>query len=200
VPYAFDPSVGRYRTLDGRFVRENAVLRALDAVLTGQAGSARALTQQMVDGTISVAAWQAGMMQQIKAAHLVGLATANGGWNQLDQSDFGWVGQRIRSQYAYLRDFAADVASSRQPLNGTVLSRAEMYVESGRATHRAAERRAARARGLDLERNRLGAADHCPGCLTETAKGWQPIGTLVPCGSRNCLSRCHCSLAYRRAA
>lgn len=157
----------------------------------------RANTQALIDGRLTLSDWQASMMAQIKAAHLVALATAGGGWQNLDQSDYGWAGQRIRSQYAYLRDFAAQLASGKQALNGTALTRSTMYADAARATHRAAQRRAAQQRGMEQERNQIGAADHCAGCLGETARGWVEIGTLVPCGSRNCLARCHCSLTYR---
>ncbi len=159
----------------------------------------RDMTQSLIDGRLPLSTWQVQMMQSVKVVHLVGLATAVGGWSNLDQSDFGFVGQRIRSQYAYLREFANQLESGRQPLNGSALARATMYADSARATHRAAQRRAAQQRGMQQERNQLGAADHCAGCLAASAAGWVPIGTLVPCGSRQCLSRCHCSLAYRMA-
>jgi hypothetical protein len=139
------------------------------------------------------------MMSQAKSIHLDGAAVAMGGWYSMDQSDFGWTGQRIRSQYGYLRGFAADVASGKQKLDGTALTRATLYAEAGRQTHRAAEQRAASERGLMEERNQLGAADHCAGCLAATSRGWVAIGTLVPCGSRDCLTRCRCSLQYRAA-
>lgn len=198
MPFTFDPSVGRYRdAATGRLIREEPIARALDQVIDAQASQMRALTQSLIDGQINLATWQAQMMQSVKSVHLVGTALANGGWSQLDQSDFGWTGQRIRSQYAYLRDFANQLASGKQPLNGTALARAELYAHAGRATHSAAQERLAQQRGMEQERNQLGAADHCPGCLGETARGWVPIGSLIPCGSRNCLARCHCSIVWR---
>ena len=197
MPFSFDPTTGRYRDAAGRFVPDQSIRRALDVVLDAQAQTMRLLSQQLMDGTIMLADWQLAMMQATKAVHLVGTAVAHGGWSQLDQSDFGWAGQRIRTQYSYLNRFAADIASGRQNLDGTLLARSELYAQAGRATHRAAERRLATKRGLAEEKNLLGAADHCAGCLAETARGWVKIGTLVPCGSRDCLVRCHCSLTYR---
>lgn len=178
-------------------VREEPIRRALDQVIDVQGAVMRSLTQSLSDGQLSLAAWQAGMMAATKSVHIVGATVATGGWAQMGQDDWGWVGQRIREQYRFLQQFAADLASGKQALNGTALARSEMYAQAGRATHRAAIERAAKARGLEQERNQLGAADHCAGCLAATAAGWVPIGSLVPCGSRNCLSRCHCSLTYR---
>jgi hypothetical protein len=178
-------------------VQPAAIRRALDQVINAQVLAMRATTQDLIDGRLTIAQWQRQMMRHIKATHLVGLATARGGWESLDQSAFGWVGQRVRLEYKFLRGFAADLASGKQALNGTALTRAGMYAEAGRQTHRAAEQRAALGRGQMEERNRLGAADHCPGCLTQTSRGWQPIGSLVPCGLRECRVRCHCSLQFR---
>jgi hypothetical protein len=166
-------------------------------VLGVEAQQMRDLTQALLDGHLALSAWEVQAMASIKSSHLLGASLAMGGWNNMTPADFGWVGQRIRSQYAYLRDFANQLANGKQALNGTVLARTEMYAQAARQTHRAAQQRLAQQRGMEQERNQLGAADHCSGCLTETARGWQPIGTLVPCGSRNCLSRCHCSLQYR---
>lgn len=176
---------------------DETVRSTLDRVITVQTQQMRDLGQAMMEGRLSLADWQFQSMQAIKSGHLISLALAKGGWNNLDQSDYGWVGQRIRGQYAYLRDFAGQIASGRQPLTPMVLARSELYAEAARQTHRAAQRRAAQQRGLEQEKNQLGAADHCPGCLGETSRGWVPIGTLVPCGSRSCLARCHCSLTYR---
>lgn len=196
--FSFDGSVARYRdTATGRLVAETAVRSALDQVLTVQMTATRALTQSLIDGTITLPIWTLQMMQAIKSSHLIGVALANGGWNNMSQADFGFAGQRIRSQYSFLRSFALDLATGRQPLNGVALRRAEMYDESARASHRAAVGRAAKQRGMEEEKSNLGSAEHCPGCVTQTSRGWQPIGTLVPCGSRQCLSRCHCVLSYR---
>lgn len=197
--FTWDAATGRYRLEDGRFVREDAVRRALDAVLNAQSATMRAATQQLIDGGMPLAAWQAQMMQAVKTVHLVGTATAVGGWQQMDDSWNGWTGQRIRAQYRFLAGFAADLASGRQPLNGAALTRIGMYAEAARSTHRAAQSRLAERRGMDQERNQLGSADHCAGCLSATAAGWVEIGTLVPCGSRNCLSRCRCSIQYKMA-
>jgi hypothetical protein len=117
----------------------------------------------------------------------------------MSPADWGWTGQRLRQQYQWLDGFAQDLATGKQALDGTLAVRASLYAEASRATHREMERRQARLRGEQQEKNQLGAADHCPGCLEQTARGWQPIGSLVPVGSRTCLARCHCSIAFRNA-
>jgi hypothetical protein len=197
VRFWYEISSGRYRSTTG-LIRESAIRAGLDAVVDAQAASMRDLTSSLIDGRLALSAWQVQMMQSIKLVHLVGLTLGNGGWASLDQSHFGWVGQRIRTQYRYLQKFAQDIASGKQPLSPQAVARAALYARAARATHRAAQRRQAEARGMDQERNQLGVADHCNGCLEQTAAGWVPIGMLVPVGSRDCLANCHCSLLFRR--
>jgi hypothetical protein len=197
--FSFSPETGRYRDVaTGRLIREEPIRRALDQVINAQAATVRQLTQSLIDGQIGLDVWQAQMMSSIKSVHIVGATLANGGWSQMDQSDWGWTGSaRIRPQYAYLRDFAAQLANGKQPLNGSALARAELYAQAGRATHRAAQERLAKQRGMEREKSNLGAADHCSSCLTEAARGWQPVGSLIPVGARTCLSRCHCWFTYQ---
>ena len=196
--FSFDPTSGRYRNASGKLVSQAHIRGALDSVLRAQAVEARNLTAMLGDGILSLGDWERLMMANIKATHLVSATTANGGWASMTQADFGWVGQRIRTQYDYLRGFASDIATGKQALTASAQARAELYAEAGRQTHRAAETRQARKRGADQERNVLGVADHCAGCLRENAQGWVPIGDLVPCGARQCRVRCHCHLVYRR--
>lgn len=160
----------------------------------------RETTQNLLAGTVMLADWQIQMMAAVKAVHLVALAVAHGGWNQLDQSDFGWVGQRIREQYRFLADFANEVASGAQPLNGRLGVRITMYAGAARATHREAQRRLAARRAVDEERRVLGVADHCKTCLQQARLGWQPFGTLKRIGDSECRVNCRCTWAFRASA
>jgi hypothetical protein len=53
--------------------------------------------------------------------------------------------------------------------------------------------------GFEEARSVLHPADHCPGCLVEAEKGWQPIGAMVPIGERDCKGNCRCTVEYRRS-
>lgn len=196
--YTYSIESARYRDASGRFVPQQAVRAALDQVLDGAAGRMRAVAEQLQAGSISVATWQLQSAQIVKSTHLAAAASASGGWATMSQADLGWTGQRIRQQYAFLANFAAEIASGKQPLDGRLLVRAEMYGHAGRATAREMERREARLAGWTHERNVLGAADHCAGCLGASAQGVVPIGTLVPIGQRDCRVNCHCVIRPER--
>lgn len=160
----------------------------------------RALTQQLLDGTLALATWELLMMQQIKQTHLVALAVAHGGWTQLDQADFGWVGAQIKPQYQYLAKFSVEVSTGAQKLDGTVLARAALYAAAARATHREAQRRLAAERAAGEERRRLGIADHCRTCLQQAKLSWQPFGSLRRIGDSECRVACRCWFEFRPAA
>jgi hypothetical protein len=200
VPFTFDPQSARYRdSVSGKFVPAAEVRGAVDVVIEQTSQRLQQITGGLQNGTLTIDDWRGLMAAEIKSLHLATASAAMGGWNQMAPADWGWVGQRLRTQYQYLDGFAQDVASGKQMMDGTLAVRASLYALAATGTNREMERRQARLRGEQQERNQLGAADHCPGCLDQTARGWQPIGSLMPVGSRSCLARCHCSMTYRTA-
>jgi hypothetical protein len=199
--FSWDPVGARYRdTATGRYVPAGQVRAALDAVVDGSAERMRAIAGRLQSGEISLKEWQLGMAREIKAVHVAATASSAGGFAQLSQADLGWVGQRVRTQYQYLDRYAREIASGKQPMDGTLLSRAALYGHAGRATGREAERRESRLRGDDEARRVLGVADHCRTCLSEARRGWQPIGDLRAIGDTECGPNDACHFETRRAA
>jgi hypothetical protein len=72
-----------------------------------------------------------------------------------------------------------------------------LYAEAGRGTYYVFTTKEMRAAGKTEEENQLHPAEHCQSCLDEAARGWVPIGTLIPIGQRDCLGRCRCTISYR---
>ena len=201
--YGWDEATGRYRILTGpgagRFVPFSDVRDALESVMDASGARMNTLTQQLVDSRISLAEWQSGMMEQIKISHSAAAAASRGGWAQMSQADWGAVGRMIREQYGYLRNFANQVASGEQRLNGTALVRADLYAGAARGTFEEMRRRYERLmNGAEEEARVLGEADHCNDCLEFAALGWQPVGTLPPIGESVCITRCHCRFISRK--
>jgi len=199
MPFLFDESAQRYRDQpSGRFVSPRAIDAAVDQVIQTGADHMLVMTQQLQLGNVSLADWQQGMAAEMKLLHTGAAALGNGGWSQMTQADWGWTGQQIRAQYAYLRNFAHDIASGKQPMDGRLLARAAMYADAARATGKNMQRRAGILAGHTMERNILGVAEqHCPDCPSLSAMGWVPIGTLTPIGGRSCRSRCVCTIMTR---
>jgi hypothetical protein len=193
----YQETTGRYRGPGGQFVSGAVVRAELDAFLDRTEKDILAVTEALRAGRISLSDWQLAMEKAVKGVHVASAALAKGGWAQVTQADLGRAGQKIRAQYGYLRNFAADIASGKQRLDGTLARRAALYVQAGRNTYHAVEQREMRARGMVEERNLLSPGDSCPGCLAADALGWVELGTLPEIGTRDCTMNCRCRIAYR---
>lgn len=197
--YTWDEKAGRYRGAGGKFVPAADVHRALNEAIDQSAKEIKAAALLLRDGSLSLSQWQVAMEREIKNSHLASAAAAVGGFGQMTKADYGRVGNQIKAQYQFLRSFVQDIQKG-MPLDGRFLNRAAMYIEAGRATYSLFERLRNKARGKGEERNILGNAEHCIGansCTEQTAKGWVPIGGLVPIGQRLCRVKCKCSIEYR---
>lgn len=207
--FGWNESAGRYIDLTtGRFVPFEQVNQALEMQIAVSESNITLATQRLQAGQINLAEWQLAMEQEIKTIHVASSASARGGWAQMTQADWGWTGQRVREQYEYLRRFADQIASGKQPLNGRVLVRANMYAQAGRSTFQEMRRRYVRIyKGATQEARVLEPnAEHCeeteerPGCLELAELGRQPIGTLPKIGQATCLTFCRCRFQFFDAA
>lgn len=194
--FRWNAAAGRYVASNGRFVTEDAVRRELDRVIDTERKRVRQLAEQLRTRGISPTRWEIEMRGSVKRMHMASVATAKGGWAQMAPADNGRAGRYIRDQYAYLERFRRQVDAG-LPLDGRFLQRADLYAEAARGTYHRAETAEQERRGMTEERNLLHPADHCSECVGESARGWVPIGTLVPIGQRICRARCRCTKRYR---
>lgn len=197
--YTWSARSQRYRHIaTGRWVGRDTVRRALDTALQRSQADILRLGRDLQVGRLSLAEWQVATAKQLKAAHLASAAAARGGWAQMTQADYGRVGYRLRAEYGYLTRLAGQVADGTQALDGRFLTRLAMYAQAPRGTYHAQERVGMREAGYTQERNVKAAGDSCQGCIDQTARGWVALGTLIQVGSRDCLSRCRCTIQYRK--
>ncbi len=182
--------------MTGKYIPQTRVTAALKRVETKSRDNIRGLSEGLQQGTIALPDWRAGMLREIKQVHLVNAAVAKGGWAQMTPTDFGRVGGKVGRQYKYLNNFAAEIQSGKQSVNG-IPFRADLYGKAGHTTYEATQQQTAQDAGKSEEKNVLGQADHCQDCLDETGKGFVPIGTLIPIGERICTIACRCHLVYR---
>lgn len=198
--FRWNERLQRYQGARGQIVSMATVRDGLDQVIAGAGSRLRALSESLNAGSISLADWQTRMAQEIKLLHVASTSAARGGWAQMSQSDWGWVGQRIRTQYQFLNNFAAQIGDGTQQLDGRLLVRTDLYAQAARGSYEEFRRRhLANTREVVGERRVLGVADHCStaggleGCLELAAKGVQPPGTLPPIGQSPCRGNCKCT-------
>ena len=201
--YSWHAGSQRYRNVaKGRWVSRQQVRQALDIALDRSRNEVARLSRELVAGRINLADWQTSVAREVKSMHMASAALAKGGWAQMTPQDTGRAGRIIRDEYAYLANFAQQVKTGQQKLDGSLVTRANLYAQAPRGTYHAIEQRGMMEQGKTECRNVLGPADHCEGansCIEQTAKGWVSLsgGAMVPIGRRLCLANCRCRLEYR---
>ena len=198
--YEWVESLHNYRSIEtGKIVSRTAINEGLEAVMDASAINMNALTQSLIDGNISLASWQSGMMTEIKVTHTASAALANGGWAQMTPSDWGATGQLIREQYDYLRNYAKEIANGTQALDGRALVRSDLYADAANGTYWEMSKRSFSQDGYDEGRRVLEpGADHCEDCEEYASEGWMPIDDIPEIGNSQCLTRCRCEIEFRR--
>lgn len=192
----FNDAAGRFVNERGQFVSDAAVRSVIDDIADGASARMADASRRMLDGSLSLAEWQAEMMRTIKLSQVASATIAHGGAARMGPAEYGAAGRAIRDQYDYLRAFAAQVASGEQPLNGSLISRARQYGQASRVAFERVHGQGQQQRGYQSERNVLGAAEHCAQCREQTARGTVPVGTLIPVGQRTCRANCRCRIVY----
>jgi hypothetical protein len=195
--FTYSSSTGRYRDADGKLVSFRAVRDAVDRTVDEASDRLGRLAERLRSGEITLADFQTSAMATIKDVHLATGIAAHGGKAAMDQATYGAIGYRIRSEYAYLRGMAREIADGIQPLDGRLAARARLYGQAGRATFETVRARDDVARGADEERNVLSPSEHCDQCRSLAALEWVPVGTLPPIGARTCGSNDRCSIRRR---
>ena len=200
MPYRWEPNAGasgRYRDERGRFVASSTVRRELDRYLD-TADPAKALAEALRGRQVSLADWEVAMRRHVKNTHLNAVAMERGGYANMRPQDYGRVGQIVREQYGYLKGFAADIASGKQRLDGTLGVRAKLYSQAGRETFYRSKQ-ANLAAGVDMVRSIKHARDSCRDCEYLNGK-WFKVGDpaySLP-GRRQCNKNCRCTEEYGR--
>jgi hypothetical protein len=195
--YRWNETAGRYIDSRGRFVAVKMVLDNLDVAIDRATENIRSMSEGLRAGQLTLAEWQLGMRDSIRIIHTTSAAAVRGGWAKMTPADWGWVGAQVKRELKYLRNFAAQVASGKQPLNGRLTARAMQYARAGRSTAIDMYRRMMIERGMTQELLVRTAEESCIDCIGDAGKGWLPIGTLPRIGSRTCRQNCKCYFEYR---
>lgn len=195
-PFTWDPSTGRYRWPNGRFVSWATIRNALETAIEKEKRKGLALLVEFRDGGLTLARWRLEMRDLIKSIHFYSGALARGGWAQLNGADYGLIETAVYHEFRFLERLARGISNRTIPVDGRVTDRVRMYMEAGRDTFFVIEGRSMADAGFLYESNHLSPVENCVGCVGETARGRVPIGDLIPIGRRNCLRKCKCWKQY----
>lgn len=198
-PWSFDPISGRYRNEKGRFISEASMQKLLDGRIEALSEQLKDFTKRLIEGNITLDQWQGSVREALKMNHLQAGIIGHGGRESLTQADYGRIGQRLRSEYAYLQNFANDLLGARisAPM---ALARIGMYAQAVRGSYWEGTTIRQEKQGYSLMRRILDPqAKHCDDCLRYAARGAVSIGSLPMPGQRcACMSNCKCRVQYMR--
>ena len=179
--------------------------KAIEPFIQNVKAYMRGLSETLRTGKMSLLEWQSLMMQATKDSQVAAALIANGGARNAGQEDTDYIAILILLILLALVAFAADIASGGQLLNGTILSRTDLYAEAARDAYEEMERyEAENYLGKTQERRVLNPlANHCHtvddfiGCPELAARGWVKIGTLPRLMDTPCRSKCKCHFLFR---
>lgn len=196
--YNFDNRAQRWRdSATGRFVSIGAVNAEMFRHSDATHSTLESLTRQLYAGDISLAKWQVAVASELKDAHLAQAMFAVGGRANMGQAEFGRVGQTLREQYAFLNDFAKQIANG-EVSERMAIARIEHFGSS--ATQSYWNEYADKSTGLiDWL---LGAVDEqncdlCPRFAANSPYTKDTLPARPADGSTPCKGRCRCTLSRR---
>jgi len=197
--WSYDRNSGRYRDEKGRFLSQASVEKLVDARIDKLESSLKRFTRMLGNGDITLDQWEASVREAIKGAHIQAAIVGYGGKDQMGSGEYGRIGQRLRSEYAYLQGFALDLLE-RRVSPAMALARVGLYAQSIRGSYWQGTELRKQQQGYGLMRRILDPqAKHCQDCLTHAARGVAPIGSLPMPGQRcECRARCKCRVEYFR--
>ena len=196
--YAWNKAIGRYRNLStGRFVSRQDITGLLRDVADGAGERLAALGKAAVRGDLTARQFYELMQREVKCAYNACAAMAAGGWDRLTARDWGRNGYLLKTQYGFLRDFAADIAVGKLS-EAQAIARARLYADSAYSRYWELDRQKQQAAGVTLASWKTMADDRvCPSCLELEKKGPQPLASWPLPGS-GVHPGCRCDLVYER--
>jgi len=195
--YLWDADKRRYIDPKGKIITPIQQRKIGQRIITESTEAMTNLATRYTEGAASLAEFATGMREAVKGTHSAMTQFAYGGKLQMTPRELGRLGKTIQEQNKFLNGFIQDIENKSLSDLG-IINRSGMYGEAGWSTYESAIGDREEEAGAKEERSFLDPdADHCQECFDEASEGWVEIGTLVPIGDRECLTRCMCSFEYR---
>lgn len=192
--FSFDPRMLRYRNKrTGRLVGLQKIKDLSRTLIQKRSRDAIALTDRMLANEISVGDWEMAIARSLKTLHLQQYKLSAG---QMGARDYGIVGNRLRNEYRFLRNFSLEISSGRLS-EAQIRQRVRQYYNATWATFERGRREGNRSAGAKWEKRLLNSRVPCAQCPGYASVGWVPVGFLPDIGRDcDCRSNCKCTFVY----
>jgi hypothetical protein len=189
--FSFNPATRRYRdNRTGRFVSTEKVRQISQQTINARTQKTDKLTRDLLQKKITVSEWEEKMSFEIKN---LTIQLYRVGKPDMSASDYGRIGQMLRTQYARLRKFCRDIILGTQS-EAQIINRSKQYVAKSREAFEEGSRRG-HALINKWEKRIITKKESCQECLFYESAGWQPIGTL-PRPTERCTCRANCGCYF----
>ena len=200
--FTWDTEKRRYYYDSGRAVPLRTLENWIDKASANAELRLENLTKDLISNKIDLVEWTLKFKDEIRNGHNAMAMIAAGGRDQMTAKEWGKAGNIIKVQYKYLDNFARQIESGEISLTDALAVRARMYGAAMYPSYVSGVRQREINAGATEERSVLTPADGwCNGsengCIEQAARGWVPIGDLIPLGDRLCMVRCRCSYESR---
>jgi hypothetical protein len=138
--------------------------------------------------------WIIDSRSELTKMHTALAMIAQGGREQMDVKSWGRVGQMIRGEAEYLRQFEISLAKG-EVSDLQMLSRIVQYGEAGWVTYQNMVAHRERTAGVQYAKWEVDeSAENCDGCVG--AVGVHKLEDLPEVGSHECRSNCRCTITF----
>lgn len=137
------------------------------------------------------------MSEEMKSLHLRAGLLGSGGKNNVSSKAYGAIGNRLREEYGFLREFISEIKDG-QMTSDRIVWRTGLYAKAAISTRSRAELIDRQNQGIVYAKRFLEpGANHCPSCPNYERRQWTPIEEIVPVGYLcECRRNCRCDIEY----
>lgn len=197
--FYFNSRSQRYHYRDsGAFVSQAAVDNLTSRAIAQKRNEIRDLGEKLLGNLVTLDEWEKQTAGELKKLHTWTYLLGKGGQKNMSQSDYGKLGLRLSYEYGYLRGFSEKIRDEGLS-EAQFLARLELYINKARGTRQIAVQASHKSAGYLWERRYLSAVENCKSCVSYSALGWQPIGSLpAPTERCECQANCKCYLKFSK--
>lgn len=200
--FTWEAATHRFRRSNGTFVSPDDLRALRESYLEQEKALNVKLAQRLFNREIDLTQWQKEMRDSLKRTYTTQYLLGIGGKQQMTPGDYGLIGNRLRPQYKFLRQFARSIQNGEYTVDqvASVAARQQLYAMSSNQMYERARAKSWRVKlpaypgdgSSDCLTNckcsweiveekgkvkaywRLSSAEHCPTC-TNRAGQWNPL-------------------------
>ena len=113
-------------------IDEESKARLLDLRIRMFYDASDDLSERLYIGDITIGEWEESMRQNIRQLYSSSAAIGKGGWDNMDLSDWGRLGNPVKAQYQWLHNFAEFIEENKDDISlQAIQARARLYGDAG---------------------------------------------------------------------